>query len=653
MSPKPADCPQTSAPISNYAYQSHAPIAWMSALLQTAMIRYYQELEKQGGVFDKTISYRGSNTPVTVDTATMREMLIQMMKTVVEHNYLGASKYPSKYPWLSQYTYRFFTYSVCPGRDPKSTDGGLYIQYPLLFISSFRKDQVSSLWQSQWDTLSAKFREIAKIQFDKFVVAKPNALTGYNGVPDLWNEPYAVALMEKLGILGGTPIPDPTPDPDPTPTPDPIPDPDPTSDYQVIINDGNPFLMSPSVTLKIVALSTAAEVNLSTAGYGQGAWQAIDQVHGMELPPGAGTKTLYAQFRTSGGALLASVRRSVVLLQPGQPLTASLLLNDAEDTSLKNDQSAVNFGADPKLTIGEGPAAEGWALLRFALPQSPAGVQLTVKEAKLRLYVNAVTPNASQAIRSFEPPSDWQENQATWNTKPAKTLPTVGPDLTFTGPGDVNTWKEFILDPQRIQGWFQDSVKARRGLVVEGEGVPALSTIEIVSSEGYTPTEDRRPVLALQVELAVNDSTPPVISGVETSGVTATSATIQWTTNEAADGRAEYGPTTSYGSTTLAQNALTTTHTATLSGLTMATTYHVRVISRDAAGNSATSADLVLTTASALLGDVNLDGQLTLADATAMVGQILGLSPATPDTADMNADGRVSLADLQVLVNQL
>ena len=640
-----ANCPQTSAPISNYAYQSHAPIAWMSALLQTAIIRYYMELERQGGSFDKSVSYRGTTKQIAVDTATIREMLIQMMKTVVEHNYLGLStdasiNYPSKYPWLKDYNYKYFIYSVCPGRDVHSTDGGLYIQWPLLFISSFKKDQVSSMWQSQWDGLSKKFQNIAMMQFDKFVVRKPNPLTGYNGVPDLWNEAYAVNYMEKLGLLGGSP------NPDPDPTPDPV-------NYQVSINDGNPFLLSPSVTLSITAPPTAAEINLSAAGYGQGAWQAVDQAHGMELPPGAGTKTLYAQFRTSSGTLLASVRRSVVLLQPGQPLTATLLLNDASDTSLKSNLPATNFGADPKLTIGKDASGEARGLLKFTLPQPPAGLQMTVKGARLQLYVSGITPNASQAINVFEAAGDWQESQATWASQPAKSSTAAGPNVTFTGPGDVNTWKELTLDAPRIQGWFQDSTKALRGLVIDGDGVPAPSSIETVSSEGFMPTEDRRPVLALQLELAVNDSTPPVISGVEAAGINPTSATVQWATNEAADSKAEYGPTTAYGSTTPVQTELITTHTALLTGLTMATAYHVRVTSKDAAGNSATSADLTFTTTSALLGDVNRDGLITAADVTAMIGQLLGLSPATPDTADLNADGKVTLGDLQALVNRL
>src|SRR5207237_2868725 len=46
------------------------------------------------------------------------------------------------------------------------------------------------------------------------------------------------------------------------------------------------------------------------------------------------------------------------------------------------------------------------------------------------------------------------------------------------------------------------------------------------------------------------DTTPPVISNVAASGLTLSSATITWNTNEAADSQVEYGTTTAYGSST-------------------------------------------------------------------------------------------------------
>lgn len=92
------------------------------------------------------------------------------------------------------------------------------------------------------------------------------------------------------------------------------------------------------------------------------------------------------------------------------------------------------------------------------------------------------------------------------------------------------------------------------------------------------------------------DGVPPVISAVAASGVTATGATVTWTTDEPADSQVEYGTTTAYGSMTVLAPALVLDHAQTLGGLAPATVYHYRVRSRDGAGNLALSADSTFTT---------------------------------------------------------
>jgi hypothetical protein len=70
--------------------------------------------------------------------------------------------------------------------------------------------------------------------------------------------------------------------------------------------------------------------------------------------------------------------------------------------------------------------------------------------------------------------------------------------------------------------------------------------------------------------------------------VTSTSATVTWVTNEAATTQVQYGTTTAYGATTALNGSLLTTHSQALTGLSAATTYYYRVLSRDAAGNLST-----------------------------------------------------------------
>ena len=86
------------------------------------------------------------------------------------------------------------------------------------------------------------------------------------------------------------------------------------------------------------------------------------------------------------------------------------------------------------------------------------------------------------------------------------------------------------------------------------------------------------------------DTTPPVISNVQSSNITASSALITWTTNEASNSTVEYGLTISYGSTA-SNGTNVTSHSITLGSLAANTLYHYRVKSTDAAGNTATSPD--------------------------------------------------------------
>jgi len=91
------------------------------------------------------------------------------------------------------------------------------------------------------------------------------------------------------------------------------------------------------------------------------------------------------------------------------------------------------------------------------------------------------------------------------------------------------------------------------------------------------------------------DLTPPVLSGAAATDVTDNNATIAWTTDEPADSRVEYGLDAMYGAQ-VSDAALVTGHALALTNLAPETTYHYRVLSRDAAGNEAVGEDLTFAT---------------------------------------------------------
>ena len=60
-------------------------------------------------------------------------------------------------------------------------------------------------------------------------------------------------------------------------------------------------------------------------------------------------------------------------------------------------------------------------------------------------------------------------------------------------------------------------------------------------------------------------------------------------------------------------------------------------------------------TSFSLLGDVNGDGQVDIADVTALQNYLLGRAQATfnQENADVNSDGDITIADVKALVNTI
>ena len=99
-----------------------------------------------------------------------------------------------------------------------------------------------------------------------------------------------------------------------------------------------------------------------------------------------------------------------------------------------------------------------------------------------------------------------------------------------------------------------------------------------------------------QTPTLASDTTPPVISALQSQAITTTGATISWTTNEDSNSRVEYGTTDSYGSSSTLDGAWVQSHSVTLAGLVPGTVYHYRAISADVSGNTTVSDDSTLTT---------------------------------------------------------
>jgi len=78
---------------------------------------------------------------------------------------------------------------------------------------------------------------------------------------------------------------------------------------------------------------------------------------------------------------------------------------------------------------------------------------------------------------------------------------------------------------------------------------------------------------------------PLVFTNVTATSITANSATITWTTNQASSSQVYYGTSTAYGTLSALSSVPVTAHSVTLTGLTAGTTYNYEVLSNTASQN--------------------------------------------------------------------
>mgnify|MGYP001598223892 FL=1 len=113
-------------------------------------------------------------------------------------------------------------------------------------------------------------------------------------------------------------------------------------------------------------------------------------------------------------------------------------------------------------------------------------------------------------------------------------------------------------------------------------------------STGNTNTNDYSIIFSVPSA----DIVAPIITNITAGNITTNSSIIAFVTNELSDTQIEYGITTSYGQTTILNATFTTSHSQAFSNLLASTTYNYRIISKDAAGNIATSQNYTFTTQS-------------------------------------------------------
>ena len=125
----------------------------------------------------------------------------------------------------------------------------------------------------------------------------------------------------------------------------------------------------------------------------------------------------------------------------------------------------------------------------------------------------------------------------------------------------------------------------------EPEATQKVEEVTQKSEEPSPSLEDTIPPpqqdSTLPEDTAPQDTQAPTISNISISNLTESTASINWTTDEPADGQIEFGTSACpCANNTPIVSSLITTHVIDLFILASATTYHYRIKSKDAAGNS-------------------------------------------------------------------
>ncbi len=157
-------------------------------------------------------------------------------------------------------------------------------------------------------------------------------------------------------------------------------------------------------------------------------------------------------------------------------------------------------------------------------------------------------------------------------------------NFTLDLPGDLTGWVN--ASPRLVNVIIPSNDTTHLNITIQGAstGTTNFSVLGILANDSsviLNSSDD------LTLSLTVADLTPPTITGPTNHSITTTTAVINWTTDEAANGTVNYGTTTSLGTKT-SNTSRSTNHSFTLTGLSPGTTYHYNVTSCDANGNCAT-----------------------------------------------------------------
>jgi hypothetical protein len=323
-------------------------------------------------------------------------------------------------------------------------------------------------------------------------------------------------------------------------------------DYQAIQSSSHPVPLSFS------------EINLSTLG-------------------GSITQSALNSYVSSLGAGLETADTMLQGLAQFGIVNQNLYALSGYNTLRADGSSADLFGAvvDMGNTNRKRPQYLALQLANQALSTGAAMLQTTQTGANPTWdepLTNSVYFNGAHDVQSFAFSNGNNYSAVVFNLSRSATLPVI-----FTGQ---NAPSGTVQMQQLTSANPTDTNESASVVNVASSTLSSFSGTAGLSLPPYSMT-----VLTWSTSTAT-----PVISAVSASSISATSATITWTTDQSTSSVVNYGATSSYGSSASGGATLVTSHSVVLTGLTPGTTYNYDVSSATSGGVSVTSGNYTFST---------------------------------------------------------
>ncbi len=262
-----------------------------------------------------------------------------------------------------------------------------------------------------------------------------------------------------------------------------------------------------------------------------------------------------------------------------------------------------SFNSTPAAFINDGATTDDWEL----------GVRLLNKSILLPGNNNLVYSYSSGIGQFVEEPGPMIVLKGNVTDTPDTASPYIASRVPTPNSTDVDVFTNITIQVSDLgAGVDRDSVI----MSVNGKKVtPVFSGTANKLSVAYVPTQPLPPNTQIPVtfygcDLLGNcmttadvfsftteppDLTPPQITNINVA-TTDTSATVTWTTNEAATSKVEYGLTQALEKPSVSDSSLVLSHSLSLSGLQTDSTYYYRLTSIDYNNNPGTTAILIFKT---------------------------------------------------------